>query len=101
MQHVGKNGEPFYAENWHNITMNGENFDSNSNLVTKDLMLVEMGSIPVWRISMEMISTHTISTSIVVPIRAYLNIKSPGYVSTSQRGTPSHTSTWKALIVEI
>ena len=62
------------------------------------MMLVEMGSIPVWRISMEMISTHTTSTSIVVPIRAYLKIKSPNYVNTAQRGTSSHTSTWKALM---
>ena len=42
---------------------------------------------------------HNINiTSIAVPIRAYLNIKSPNYVNTSQRGTSSHTSTWKALI---
>ena len=27
MQHVGKNGEHFYGENWHNITKNGENSD--------------------------------------------------------------------------
>ena len=47
---------------------------------------------------MEMISTHAASTSIVVPIRAYLNIKSPNYVNTSQRATSSHTSTWKALM---
>ena len=100
MQHVGKNGEYFYGENWHNITKNIENSDCNSNLVTKDLMhhLVEMGSIPVWRIFMEMIFTHTTSTSIVVPTRAYLTIKSPNYVNTSQRGTPSHTSSWKALM---
>ena len=63
-------------------------------------MLVEMGSIPVLQITMEMISTHTTSrsTSIVVPIRAHLNIKSPNYVNTSQRGTSNHTSTWKALL---
>ena len=34
MQHVGKNGEHFYGENWHNITKNGENSDCNLNLVT-------------------------------------------------------------------
>ena len=48
--------------------------------------------------SMEMISIHTTSTSIVVPVRAYLNIKSPNYVNTSQRGTSSCTSIWKALM---
>ena len=39
-------------------------------------MLLRMESIPVWRISMEIISTHTTSTCLVVPIRAYkrLNI---------------------------
>ena len=31
------------------------------------MMLLRMGSIPVWRISMEIISTHTTSTSLVVP----------------------------------
>ena len=34
----GKNGEHFYAENWHNNTKNGENSDYNSRLVTKNLM---------------------------------------------------------------
>ena len=34
----GKNGEHFYGENWHNTTMNGENSDCNSRLVTKKLM---------------------------------------------------------------
>ena len=40
------------------------------------IMLVRMGSIPVWSISVQIISTHTTSTSLVVPIRAYniLNI---------------------------
>ena len=38
MQYVGKNGEHFYGENWHNITKNGENSNCKSNLVTKDLM---------------------------------------------------------------
>ena len=37
MKHVGKNGEHFYGENWHNTTKNGENSDCNSNPVTKDL----------------------------------------------------------------
>ena len=61
-------------------------------------MLVEMGIISVWRISMKMISTHTTSTSIFVRIRVYLNIKSPNYVNTSQRGKSSYTSTQKALM---
>ena len=34
----GKNGEHFYGENWHNTIKNGENSDSNSRLVTKNLM---------------------------------------------------------------
>ena len=34
----GKNGEHFYRENWHNTTKNWENSDSNSRLVTKNLM---------------------------------------------------------------
>ena len=74
-----------------------------------------MGSIPVWRISMEIISTHTTSTSLVVPIRAYkrlnifailsfarflldLNIKPPRYMNTSQRGTSIQTNTWTTLM---
>ena len=74
-------------------------------------MLLRMGSIPVWRICMEIISTRTTSTSLVVPIRAYkrlnifailsiasflldLNIKPPRYMNTSQRGTSSQTNTW-------
>ena len=39
------------------------------------IMLVRMGSIPVWRTSMEIISTYTPSTSLVVPIRAYKRLK--------------------------
>ena len=73
------------------------------------------GSIPVWRISMEIISTHTTSTSLVVPIRVHkrlnifailsiisflldLNIKTPRYMNTSQRGTSSQTITWTTLM---
>ena len=58
------------------------------------IMLLRMGSIPVWRISMEIISTDITSTSLVVPIRAYLSIKLPRYMSTSQKGTSSQTNTW-------
>ena len=78
-------------------------------------MLLRMWSTPMWRISMEIISTHTTSTSLVVPIRAYKrlnifailsiasflldqNIKPPRYMNTSQRGTSSQTSTWTTLI---
>ena len=78
-------------------------------------MLQRMGSTPLWRISMEIISTHTASTSLVVPIRAYkrfnifailsiasflfdLNIKPPRYMNTSQRGTSSQTNTWTTLM---
>ena len=32
IQHIGKNGEHSYGENWHNITNNGENSNCNSNL---------------------------------------------------------------------
>ena len=35
------------------------------------IMLLRMGTTPVWRISMEMISAHTTSTSLVVPMRGY------------------------------
>ena len=80
-----------------------------------EIMLLRMGSIPVWRISMERISTHTTSTSLVVPIRAYkrlnifailsiasflliLNINPPRYMNTSQRGTSSQTNTWTTLM---
>ena len=35
---VGKNGEHFYKENWHNTTRNGDNFDCKSSLVTMNLM---------------------------------------------------------------
>ena len=54
--HAGNDGEHFYGENLHNAANNG--------------------STPVWRFSMEIISTHITSTSLVVPIRAYkrLNI---------------------------
>ena len=34
----GKNGEHFYGENWHSTIKNGENSDSNSRLMTKNLM---------------------------------------------------------------
>ena len=34
----GKNGEHFYAENWHNTTKNGEISDYNSRVATKNLM---------------------------------------------------------------
>ena len=78
-------------------------------------MLVRMGSTPVWRISMGIISTPTTPTSLVVPIRAYkrlksfailsiasflldLNIKPPRYMNTSQRGTSSQTNTWTTLM---
>ena len=78
-------------------------------------MLLRMWSTPMWRISMEIISAHTTSTSLVVPIRAYKrlnifailsiasflldqNIKPPRYMNTSQRGTSSQTSTWTTLI---
>ena len=56
LYHAGTNWEHSYGENLHNAAKNG--------------------IIPVWRISMEIISTHTTSTSLVVPIRAYkiLNI---------------------------
>ena len=73
------------------------------------IMLLRMGSTPVWRTSMEIISTHTTSTSLVVPIRAYkrlnifailsiasflldLNIKPPRFMNTSRRGTSSLTN---------
>ena len=79
------------------------------------IVLLRMGSISVWRISMEIISTHTTSTSLSVPTRAYkrlnifailsitsllfdLNIKPPRYMNTSQRGTPSQTNTWTTLM---
>ena len=79
------------------------------------IILLRMGSIPVWRISMEIIPTHTTSTSLVVPIRAYkrlnifailsipsflldLNIKPPRYKNTSQRGTSRQTNTCATLM---
>ena len=79
------------------------------------IMLQRMGSTPAWRISMEIISTHTTSTSLVVPIRAYkrfnifailsiasflfdLNIKPQRYMNTSQRGTSSQNNTWTTLM---
>ena len=75
------------------------------------IMRLRMGSIPVWRISMGIILTHTTLTSLVVPIRAYvklniytilsiapfsldLNIKPPRYMNTSQGGTLNQTNTW-------
>ena len=93
LHHAGKNGEHSYGEILYNADKNG--------------------SIPVWRISMEIISTHTTSTSLVVPIRAYkrlnifailsvasflldLNTKPPRCMNTSQRGTSSQTNTWTA-----
>ena len=35
---VGKNGEHFYGENWHNTTTNGDNCNRKSSLGTKNLM---------------------------------------------------------------
>ena len=95
LHHAGKNGEHSYGENLHK--------------------LVRMGSISVWRISMEIISTQTTSTSLAVPIRVYKklnifailsiasflldqNIKPPRYMNTSQRGTSSQTNTWITLM---
>ena len=68
------------------------------------IMLVRMGSIPVWRISMKIIATHTTSTSLVVPSRAYkrlnifailsialdLNIKPPRYEYITKRHVKSN-----------
>ena len=95
LHHASKNGEHFYGETC--------------------IMLLRMGSTPVWRVSMEKLSTHTTSTSLVVPIRAYkrlnifailsiasflldLNIKPPRYMNTSQRGTSNQTNTWTTLM---
>ena len=50
LDHAGRNGDHSYGENLPNTCKNG--------------------SIPVWRISMDITSTHTTSTSLVVPIRA-------------------------------
>ena len=79
------------------------------------IILVRMGSISVWRISMEIISCHTTSTSLVVSIGVYkrlsvfvilstasflldLNINPPRYMNTSQRGLSSQTNTWTTLM---
>ena len=82
------------------------------------IMLVRMGSIPVWRISMVIISTHITSKSLVVPIRAYkrlnifailsiasflldLNISIPVWrfpMETAQRDTSSRTYTCTTLM---
>ena len=79
------------------------------------IMLLRMGSTPVWRFSIEIISTHTTSTSLVVPIKVYkrlnifailsiasfqldLNIKPPRYIKSSQRSTSSQTNTWTILM---
>ena len=45
------------------------------------IVVLRMGSIPVLRIFMELLSAHTTSTSLVVPIRAYLNIKPQRYMN--------------------
>ena len=49
---------------------------------------------------MEIISTHTTSTSLVVPIRAYLNIKPPRYMNNLQRSTSSQTNTCTTLSLQ-
>ena len=95
LHHPGKNGEHFYGENLHNAAKNEKH--------------------SCVRVSMEIISTHTSSTSLAVPIRAYkrlnifailriasflldLPIKPPRYMNTSQRGTSSQTNTWITLM---
>ena len=60
-------------------------------------MLVERGAFIIEIFHEDGIYLHN-TTSIVVPMRAYLNIKSPNYVNTSQRGTSIHTSTRNALM---
>ena len=82
------------------------------------IVLLRMGTIPVWRISMVIISTHITSTSLVVPTRAYkrlnifailsiasfllhLNISIPVWrlpMETAQRGTSSQTNTCTTLM---
>ena len=95
LHHAGKNGEHFYGENLHNAGKNGEhscveNFHGDN------------------------LNPHNINKPFV-PIRAYkrlnilatlsiasflldLNIKSPRYMNTSQKGTSSQTNTWTTLM---